>query len=429
MEPVMMQTRTLGKAIAAVQDAAKTDSLLRSARTRFITALPDRAPPRARWSWLAVALAATAGVAFVVARPRPLTFEVLGASSRAGRGDVGAWIAAPGNEARAVRFSEGTEVELAPGSRARVVDIDGEGARVILERGVAHARVVHTGHARWHVEAGPFDVRVTGTAFDATWDPSNEVVRVEVREGAVAISGCAMSAPRAVRAGESFHASCRDGRVDAFAPAEPRTLPAPIVVSHRPEEPPRLDVVPTPAIPARRIAPTPPASSPPTPTAPEPRDAAVSPPVTTWRDLATAGQYERALEAADFDLLCNTAPAPELLALADTARFAGRSDRAGQALQRVRARFGGTPEAATAAFQLGRLSFDHERRFADAAKWFEVYLAEQPRGPLGREAAGRLVEALHAAGSRAKARDAALRYLAAYPSGPHAELARTLAAP
>jgi hypothetical protein len=49
---------------------------------------------------------------------------------------------------------------------------------------------------------------------------------------------------------------------------------------------------------------------------------------------------------------------------------------------------------------------------------------EQPSGALAREASGRLLEACIAAGDGAGARDAATRYLARYPSGPHAALAR-----
>jgi hypothetical protein len=64
------------------------------------------------------------------------------------------------------------------------------------------------------------------------------------------------------------------------------------------------------------------------------------------------------------------------------------------------------------------------RAHGEAARWFEVYLRERPRGDLAREAAGRLIEARLGARDRPAARAAARAYLARYPDGPHAALAR-----
>src|SRR5262249_29471585 len=89
------------------------------------------------------------------------------------------------------------------------------------------------------------------------------------------------------------------------------------------------------------------------------------------------------------------------------------------ALLACRDRFARTPQAAIAAFELGRSAPP-----AEAATWFEAYLAEEPRGSLAREAWGRLVEANALAGKDAAARSAAQEYLARYPDGPSAALAR-----
>ncbi|MGC4067479.1 MAG: hypothetical protein QM784_23090 [Polyangiaceae bacterium] len=62
----------------------------------------------------------------------------------------------------------------------------------------------------------------------------------------------------------------------------------------------------------------------------------------------------------------------------------------------------------------------------EAARWFSAYLAEQPQGNFAREASGRLVESLHRAGHFAEAQRAAKRYLAVYPTGPHASFAKSL---
>ena len=64
--------------------------------------------------------------------------------------------------------------------------------------------------------------------------------------------------------------------------------------------------------------------------------------------------------------------------------------------------------------------------YADAQRWFEVYLHERPNAPLAREARGRLMEALVRTGERARAESLAEQYLGLHPDGPHAKLARQL---
>jgi outer membrane protein assembly factor BamD (BamD/ComL family) len=66
------------------------------------------------------------------------------------------------------------------------------------------------------------------------------------------------------------------------------------------------------------------------------------------------------------------------------------------------------------------------RRYRESADWFGVYLREEPRGALAREASGRQMEALHQAGDAAATRAAAESYLRLYPDGAHQALARQL---
>jgi hypothetical protein len=115
--------------------------------------------------------------------------------------------------------------------------------------------------------------------------------------------------------------------------------------------------------------------------------------------------------------------AEELLEEARAARMAGRSDLERAALLACRKRAPGQPAAAQAAYLLGRASPPGE-----ATAWFETYLREMPRGLLAREAAGRLIETYNATGNVAAAQSAASRYLARYPKGPHAAMARQLLA-
>jgi TolA-binding protein len=125
-----------------------------------------------------------------------------------------------------------------------------------------------------------------------------------------------------------------------------------------------------------------------------------------------------------FDRVCQTATSKELLALADAARLFGRSRRAVVALQALRQRFAGSSDAATAAFRLGRIAFEKHHAYGDAASWFDIYLREQPSGPLMGDAFGRLMEARQRSGDWAGARVEAQQYLRRFPQGPYASEAQ-----
>ncbi len=116
----------------------------------------------------------------------------------------------------------------------------------------------------------------------------------------------------------------------------------------------------------------------------------------------------------------------DLAALADAARYAGRSDLARRALLAERARFPGSAEARAAAFLLGRIA-DDGASTAAAVRWYDDYLTEAPHGAFAAEALGRKLVALRRAGDPA-ARPTAAEYLRRYPDGPHAAAARELAA-
>jgi TolA-binding protein len=96
------------------------------------------------------------------------------------------------------------------------------------------------------------------------------------------------------------------------------------------------------------------------------------------------------------------------------------------AFQALRSRGAGSAAAKQAAFSIARVHFDQRAAYAEAARWFRTYLAEQPGGPLAREAEGRLMESLSRAGDRVGARKVAEGYLAKYAQGPHERVARQL---
>jgi len=148
----------------------------------------------------------------------------------------------------------------------------------------------------------------------------------------------------------------------------------------------------------------------------------------SWRELAARGKYKDALEAAErqgFEQELERASSGDLLALSDTARFAGRPGRARDALLAMRRRFGAHGRSA---FLLGKIAADQQGSSGDAITWFETYLAEEPGGALAEQALGRILE-LKKARDPQGARQIAERYLARYPNGAYAALARSIVTP
>jgi transmembrane sensor len=155
-------------------------------------------------------------------------------------------------------------------------------------------------------------------------------------------------------------------------------------------------------------------------------------PEPSWKELAAARRYREAMAAANtrgFDELCNTLDAGDLSLLGDVARFSGDTGRARQALTTLRRRFPGDARSAASAFTLGRIAFDQQHSYGDAAGWFSTYLNEQPSGPFAQEALGRLIEARQRSGDLEGARHAAQQYLLRFPGGAHEPFARKLTAP
>jgi hypothetical protein len=359
----------------------------------------------------------TWGIALYRARPSDLQFVVADADSIPGR--VGEWVAARNDGPRQLSFSDGTRVRLDPEARVRVAAVEPAGARIVLERGMVEASVVHREGSRWIFEVGPFHVVVVGTRFDVSWGPVDEAFRLVLHEGRVQVSGACLTEARTVIAGRDLRVSCRAGSEEV--------LETDMSISHDPDSGP----------PSASEASS--AGAPPAARATE-RSRSNSGAYSSkslddplagggWRDLAAAGRYADALalvERSGFGEACRRGTGEELLQLGDVARLAGNGSRARDAYLAARPKLVG---GGRSAYVLGLTAFDNERDFPTAARWFETYLAEQPAGELRREASARRMEAWQAAGDRDRGRAAARDYLRDYPDGAQAAMARALARP
>jgi transmembrane sensor len=376
-----------------------------------------------RWALVAaIPIVATAAISAALRHSRVAPRPALAFTARDGEvGQVGAWIAASPESSLPLSFSDGSRVVLSPGSRARVSDLDPNGARLVLERGGASASIVHRATSHWVVDVGPFETVVVGTRFDVNWDSNGEVFQLDLREGSVLVSGACIQQPRSIARGHRLRVSCKAAHeeiletrdeVDGSDAARPASSEAAAT-----SEPVAADDVPVDTVGLHGSGRAPAASH-------EPPSSV--PPSDAWRGLAAAGHYREALESAErngFEEQCRRSAGADLLDLGDVARYAGSAKEARQAYLAAR---GKLPGGGRSAYGLGLTAFDQERDFTAAAQWFETYLAEQTEGDLRREAAGRAMEAWQRAGARDRARAAALEYLRQYPNGVQAPLARQL---
>jgi transmembrane sensor len=378
-------------------------------RARFVEAFVARSARRSGArahahspTWLAAAAIAIVACALGVAWwrvPSTLSFATPG-----GDGQAGAWLATGKAADLPLTFSEGTQVVLAADSRGRVEQLGRSGAVFVLERGEVRARVVHRASTSWRFRAGPFEVEVTGTALGIEWDPTRERFTVRVDEGSVRVAGPRVGAVQVVKAGE---------RCVVDLPTQTTRMS-----STEDDGAPWLDAGDGADASGANDGGLAEASAAIAPTA-SPRAASPS-----WTKLAEAGDYDAAYAAAratGLATVLRTSSGDELLRFAQVSLLSGHRESGREALLACRNRFPDSEPASVAAYQLGRAS-----AAGDAARWFETYLAERPAGPLAREASGRLIEARSDAGDGAGAREAASRYLARYPDGPHAVLARRI---
>jgi transmembrane sensor len=416
----------LGREVAAEQDRALSQDLsLGSVRARVI-AQPVRRPLRIKlWASGAVLAAAAAAVAvYSFSRPRTPLAASFGDHPLA----VGEWVSATEPGTPHIRFSDGSEVALSPGSRARLATLDSVGAHLVLESGAADVRVTPNHGARYRVSLGPFAVDVTGTRFDVGFRPSDELFTLTLHEGKVVVSGCVLGEGRTLLAGESLSASCRAGHfeisavgADTGASAIPEPPPVPSAQTAGGAEP----------VPGEQFFADPGADAEPGRSGAQTHEPAPAVVVPSWQSLSRQSRFADAyavIALDGFEAAVSRASVAELALLGDTARFAGKPSDALAAYQALRSRGAGTAAAKQAAFSIARVHFDQQAAYAEAARWFRTYLAEQPGGPLAREAEGRLMESLSRAGDRGGARKVAEQYLAKYPRGPHERVARQLLA-
>ena len=420
MDPDDRRLGRLGARITEALDEQDRSFDARRARERLL-ALPRPANRARQAVFVGLTLAAAAIAALLVTRPwsvAPLALAVDGKPNV----DPQAFLNVPSDRPMDLAFSDGSQVRVSPGSGARILDLQSTGAKLVLERGRLHANVRHDVRTSWAVTAGPFSINVVGTEFDVQWDPAPGQLTVTVTRGRVLVSGGGVPS-QAIVAGNTLTA--RLVEVGASFEVHPSAASAAATAElTRPEAEPSA---PSPSTSSKRAEPahTEPAAS----STPEPARSAEAPRASSneWRELAKQGRYREAVAAADsagFQAQLASGSAADLLTLGNTARLAGALGRAEEAFLTLRQRFPRDPSRAVAAFSLGKIAFDQKNDAPSAARWFRTCVQEAPSGSLARESEGRLLESLQRMGDRSGTQNVAREYLARFPDGPHASLAR-----
>jgi hypothetical protein len=324
---------------------------------------------------------------------------------------VKSFISAPAAHAVGVSFSDGSHIDVLALSQLRIDDSTATGARVHLERGRIEVQAVHRSHSSWIFLAGPYEVQVTGTKFELSWDPTAEAVSLRLIEGSVKVRSPLLETAISVRAGQHFTG---DRQNTSFTVDESGSNAAP------PDSAPSAAVI-APSATAMHGVPEVPSESAPSPSA-------KAPPSESWSKLVAAGRYGDVLEQATTAGIAgclSTCSPQDVRALSDAARFKGRSELAERSLLALRQRFAGTGDGRTAAFYLGRLS-ESRGAMAAAERWYGVYTGEAPSGQYAAEALAGSMRAVKASRGAAAARPLAEQYLKRYPEGVEIKTARRI---
>ncbi len=325
-----------------------------------------------------------------------------------------------------VHFNEGSSFELMPETHGRISRVTADKVIVSVDDGQLQARINPSTPLAWRFDFGPYHVHVHGTLFDADWQPTEKMFALRVDTGEVSVEGPGIITTIRIRAGNSFISNGLQKPKNRHM-QNPDSIETPEEdrAALRPKE--RV-LTPTP------IQPTALRALPPHKTKPPHTQRSSSRKLReqSWVQLSRAGKHPAAMAAiqsGDLHGIVLNASWPELVLLADSARYARRATIARLALEQLQERFPSSIGAKTAPFLLSRIALELTNEPEVAVRELRRYLSTQPEGVFAEEAQGRLSLALRRSGQTQAARKEARVYIERYPRGLFAAPLRTLVDP
>lgn len=368
----------------------------------------------------ALAGAAVLAIVLVWMRPAsesPLTFQVVNGAI----GSDGHVVGSPAGTR--IHFSDGSSVALDRQARTRIPELTARGGRLALSGGELEVKVRHLPEAAWSVNAGPYSVQVTGTAFKVAWSEHDRVFDVTLHEGSIIVRGPLANSLKMV-AGQRLQARIDEGIItleDTTRQRAPRAAEKP----PKPAQPNESLFSESAPVVAKASSEARAGTS---ATSTSPAGGPVSPPELDWREKLSRGDFNAVVNDAERRGIAHVhskGSLEELAVLADAARYARRSELAQKTLLVTRQRFPNSTRAREAAFFLGRLAED-QGALPRALGWYERYLAPGGNGVYVSQALGRRMLISHRQHGLAAAQKLAADYLARFPSGAYAEAAHKL---
>ena len=308
-----------------------------------------------------------------------------------------------------VHFDGGSQFDFGEFSEARVVKASGREVTIDLTQGKVRANVNPASRRGWTVRAGPYAVVVKGTIFAVSWDNASAILSVSVDRGRVVVLGPGLDIEGVpLAAGNSLKADANAGRITFERTNKEEALIAELANDGEPSLPSEIASV-------KR------AKKNKSEVKVQPSTAKSKSSLVVCRQLYGEKDYAGALESAEKSGLLDAGKSrnlaqDDLWMFANAARYARRVNLANDLFAAYRSRFSGTPRAHTAAFLLGKSAMGL-RDLGAAKKWFGLYLAETPNGPLAEEALGHLIDIHANMGNKPRAQQLARDYLSKYSGG------------
>jgi len=393
----------------------------------------------AAWAAAAVVLFAVGGSGWFLFRgvqpeEAALTYSVNDAAGHGlSKGPFGtSQLLATEQESKWIHFSDSTVIELKPYTTLRVSLVEGGAVVARLVQGALKADVHHHDRTDYRFQAGDYEVKVVGTAFDLAFEPEPARFDLNLREGRVVVDERA-GPTRIVRAGEQLHLPALADRQMGERQTGGRQIARGNVSQAEGVD---LDSLAPGQLAPGQLAPgqlapgqLAPGQLAPGQLAPDQETASPQPAAApSYKDLARRGQFQAIVVAArraGVDRVLAAKAPSELHELAQAARYTGQVALSEKVFAHLATEHARSPEGRSAAFFRGRLAED-SGRMQLAEQHYRAYRA-QGGGAYSAEALGREMTLVQKTDGPAAARPLAAEYLRRFPRGAYRDLARTLA--